>query len=328
MNTNLPLLWLVVPCYNEAQMLPLSMPRLEKLMKGMVSEGLIAEESRIVYVDDCSRDGTWDIICRAHEANPVHCGLHLGHNSGQQNAMLAGMEASIGKADCAITVDADLQDDTGAIVEMVRRYREGYEIAYGVRNDRSSDTFFKRWTAVAFYRLMGWLGVPSVYNHSEFRLLGSRAVGQLMHYRERDTFLRSLVPLLGYRSTVVTYDRHKREAGTTKYSPWKLIVTALRGITSSSVKPIRMISVFGLIYMGIALAVALWVVYNLFMGRSVSGWASLILSIWFVGGSILAALGLIGEYIGNIAENVKRRPRYNITEVKGDIAKSKQVDNK
>lgn len=311
-----PLLWVVVPCYNEEAMLPLSMPRLENLRVDMVEKGLVSEQSRIVYVDDCSKDGTWDIICRKHDENPQHCGLHLGQNAGQQNAILAGMETSAGQADCIVTVDADLQDDISVIPEMVRRYREGYEIVYGVRSDRSSDTFFKRNTALAFYRLMNWLGAKTVYNHSEFRLMGSRAVQQLSKYRERAIFIRGILPQLGYPSTTVSYERHRRVAGETKYSLGKLITHALRGITSVSVKPIRLVSVFGLLFIFIAMLVACWAFYSIYKGYNVSGWASLILSIWFVGGCVLTALGLIGEYIGNIVIDVKQRPRYNITEVR------------
>ena len=307
-------LWIIVPCYNEEAMLPLSMPRLEDLMTEMMSNGLISNDSRIVYVDDCSADATWDIICRRHEENPLHCGLHLGRNSGHQNALMAGMETSVGQADCVITIDADLQDDINVIPEMVRKYREGYEIVYGVRNDRSSDTFFKRSTALGFYRLMNGLGAKTVYNHADFRLMGSQAVRQLMLFRERTMFLRGLVPLVGFKSTTVSYDRLRREAGETKYPFRKMLLFAINGITSVSVKPIRLVFVFGLVFILIAILVACHAFYSMFTGNNVSGWVSLILSIWFVGGCILAALGLIGEYIGNIFIDVKQRPRYNITE--------------
>lgn len=307
-------LWIIVPCYNEEAMLPLSMPRLEGIMTDMMNIGLISDDSRIVYVDDCSADATWDIICRRHEENPLHCGLHLGRNSGHQNALMAGMETSVGQADCVITIDADLQDDINVIPEMVRKYREGYEIVYGVRNDRSSDTFFKRSTALGFYRLMNGLGARTVYNHADFRLMGSQAVRQLMLFRERTMFLRGLVPQLGFPSTTVSYDRLRREAGETKYPFRKMLLFAINGITSVSVKPIRLVFVFGLVFILIAILVACYAFYSMFTGNNVSGWVSLILSIWFVGGCILAALGLIGEYIGNIFIDVKQRPRYNITE--------------
>ena len=309
-----PLLWLVIPCYNEEEVLPLSMPRLEKLVADMVEKGLVVEGSRIVYVDDCSKDGTWNIICKAHEANAVHCGLHLGRNAGQQNALLAGLEASVGKADCVITIDADLQDDINVIPEMVNRYIEGYEIVYGVRSDRRSDSVFKRWTALGFYKVMRWMGSPTVYNHSEFRLLGSQAIEELMHYGEHDIFLRGIVPILGYPSITVHYERKSREAGETKYSLGKMLVLAVNGITSVSVKPIRMLFMFGLLFILVAIGVACWAFYCLYKGYSVSGWVSLILSIWFVGGCILTGLGIIGEYISKIVVDVKQRPRYNITE--------------
>ena len=232
--------------------------------------------------------------------------------------MLAGMETSIGQADCTVTVDADLQDDINVIPEMVRLYREGYEIVYGVRSDRSSDTFFKRNTALAFYKMMNWLGANTVYNHSEFRLMGSRAIQQLCKYRERTIFIRGLVPQLGYPSTTVSYERQRREAGETKYSLGTMLSLSLRGITSVSVKPIRLVSVFGILFIMIAMLVACYAFYSMFKGYNVSGWVSLILSVWFVGGCILIALGILGEYIGNIFLDVKLRPRYNITEIIGD----------
>lgn len=309
-----PLLWIVVPCYNEEQVLKLTMPRLDELMDRMASDGLISSDSRIVYVDDGSTDGTWEVICRRHEVSPRNGGLHLGRNAGQQNAMLAGLEVSVGRADCVVTLDADLQDDIGVIPDMVRRYREGYEIVYGVRSDRSTDTVFKRWTALGFYRLMRWLGSPTVYNHSEFRLLGSRALRQLTEYRERDIFLRGIVPLLGFPSATVSYERRRRQAGETKYSLGKMAVLAVRGITSASVRPIRLVSAFGLLFVLAALGVAAWVLWCMYAGRNVSGWVSLMLSVWFIGGCILMALGLIGEYVAKIVVDVKRRPRYNIVE--------------
>ena len=309
-----PLLWIIIPCYNEAEMLPLSAPRFEDLLTVMAGSRLVTADSRIVYVDDGSTDATWDVICGQHGRNPRHCGLRLGRNAGQQNALLAGLEASIGRADCVVTVDADLQDDIGVIPDMVRRYREGCEIVYGVRSDRSSDTRLKRWTALGFYRLMRWLGSPTVYNHSEFRLLGSRAVRQLAEYRERDIFLRGIVPLLGFPSATVSYERRRRQAGRTKYSLGKMAVLAVRGITSASVRPIRLVSAFGLLFVLAALGVAAWVLWCMYAGRNVSGWVSLMLSVWFIGGCILMALGLIGEYVAKIVVDVKLRPRYNIVE--------------
>lgn len=318
-----PLLWIVVPCRDEEAMLPLSMPRLERLRADMVARGLIEGGSRIVYVDDCSTDGTWDIICRQNEENPLHCGLHLGRNAGQQYALLAGLEASIGKADCVVTVDADLQDDIGMIPVMLGHFREGYEIVCGVRTDRSTDTVFKRWTARAFYRLMDRLGAPMLHNHSEFRLMGSRAIRQLSLYREHDLFLRGIVQQLGFPCTVVTYRQGSRERGNTKYTLRKMLKLALSGITSLSVKPIHMLFVFGLLFILVALCVACWVLWCMFTGRNVAGWVSLMLSVWFVGGCILAGLGIIGEYISGIVLDVKQRPRYNVTEVKGDILTDK-----
>ena len=309
-----PLLWIVVPCYNEETMLSLTMQRLEDLLTVMVGCKLVSADSRNVYVDDGSTDGTWYVISSQHNRNPHHCGLRLGRNAGQQNAMLAGLEASVGRADCVVTVDADLQDDVSIIPDMVRRYREGCEIVYGVRSDRSTDTAFKRWTALGFYKLMRWLGAPTVYNHADFRLLGSRAVRQLAEYRERDIFLRGIVPLLGFPSATVSYERRRRQAGRTKYSLGKMAVLAVRGITSASVRPIRLVSAFGLLFVLVALGVAAWVLWCMYKGRNVSGWVSLMLSVWFIGDCILMALGLIGEYVAKIVVDVKLRPRYNIVE--------------
>ncbi len=309
-----PILWIVVPCYNEEAMLPLSMPRLEQLLRTMTEGGEVSVASRIVYVDDCSRDSTWAIIREAHARKALHSGLHLGLNAGQQNAMIAGLEASAGRADCVVTIDADLQDDISVIPDMVRHYCEGYDIVYGVRSDRSTDSWFKRSTGLGFYRLMGWLGARTVYNHSEFRLMSSRAIAQLSQYGERSIFLRSIVTQLGYPSTTVTYERQRREAGETKYSVGRLLALALTGITSVTVKPIRLISVFGLLFLLVAVGVGVWVVWSMVDGRNVPGWVSLMLSMWFIGGCLLAALGVIGEYIGNMYLDVKQRPRYNITE--------------
>ena len=314
MVETVPVLWIVVPCYNEAEMLPLSVQRFEDLLTVMVGCRLVSPGSRIVYVDDGSTDTTWDVICSQHGRNPRHCGLRLGRNTGQQNALLAGLEASIGKADCVVTADADLQDDVGVIPDMVRRFRDGYQIVYGVRSDRSTDTRLKRWTALGFYRLMRWLGSPTVYNHADFRLLGSRAVRQLAEDRERDIVLRGIVPLLGFPSATVSYERRRREAGRTKYSLGKMAVLAVRGITSASVRPIRLVSAFGLLFVLAALGVAAWVLWCMYAGRNVSGWVSLMLSVWFIGGCILMALGLIGEYVAKIVVDVKHRPRYNIVE--------------
>ncbi len=307
-------LWVVVPCYNEEAVLPQTMARLEGLVGEMAACGAVSSRSRIVYVDDCSDDGTWGLISRAHERSGLHCGLRIGVNSGQQAALMAGLEASVEEADCVVTVDADLQDDISVVPQMVGYYREGYEVVYGVRSDRSRDMVLKRWTAQAFYRLLQRLGCRTVYNHADFRLMGRRAVQELTLYGERTLFLRGIVPLMGFRSTTVSYERGVREAGTTKYSLGKMTALALHGITSLSVSPIRLISLFGLLFMLIAAGVAVWVVWCMAEGRNVPGWVSLMLSMWFIGGSILGALGLIGEYIGNISLDVKHRPRYRIEE--------------
>ncbi len=304
---------IVVPCYNEEEVLPSTHKRLSTLVEAMAADGLVdGSRSRLLYVDDGSRDSTWSLIEGFAAADTRVCGVKLACNCGHQNALMAGLEAAAEMGDAAVTIDADLQDDINVIPDMVRHYADGCEVVYGVRRNRDSDTWFKRRTALEFYRVMHRLGVKSVYNHADFRLMSSMAVRQLCRYRERNLFLRGIVPLIGYRSACVYYDRSERTAGTSKYPLSKMVNFAIDGITSFSIRPVRMVFTLGLVFMAIALVILVYVLYNHFTGHTAWGWSSIILSIWFVGGCVLLGLGIVGEYIGKIYMEVKDRPRFNV----------------
>lgn len=304
---------IIVPCYNEEEVLPTTHKRLSALVEAMAADGLVdGSRSRLLYVDDGSRDSTWSLIEGFTAADTRVCGIKLACNCGHQNALMAGLEAAAEMGDATVTIDADLQDDINVIPDMVRHYADGCEVVYGVRRNRDSDTWFKRRTALGFYRVMHRLGVKSVYNHADFRLMSSMAVRQLCRYRERNLFLRGIVPLIGYRSACVYYDRRERTAGTSKYPLGKMVNFAIDGITSFSIRPVRMVFTLGLVFMAIALVILIYVLYNHFTGHTAWGWSSLILSIWFAGGCILLGLGIVGEYIGKIYMEVKDRPRFNV----------------
>ena len=303
---------LVVPCYNEEEVLPSTNAQLLELIDKMISEGLVSTSSFILYVDDGSRDDTWSLISEAVSISPHVEGLKLSGNRGHQNALLAGMEAASPQADMVVTIDADLQDDITAIPEMVRSFLDGNEIVYGIRDSRQTDTRFKRTTAQSYYRLMEHLGVKTIYNHADFRLMGRRAVEALLKYDERNLYLRGIVPLLGFKQDSVYYDRKVRTAGTTKYPFTKMASFAIEGITSFSVRPVRMVFFIGLIFVLIALAIFIYTMIRYFSGETIEGWTSLMLSIWFCTGLILVCLGIIGEYVGKIYMESKHRPRYVI----------------
>lgn len=307
---NEPMLTIVVPCYNEEEVLPKTIDKLRGLRKKLIDERLISSESALLFVDDGSGDATWDIIYKASLRYPEVKGLKLARNAGHQNALLAGLFAAKTRSDCIVSIDADLQDDIVVIRDFVEKFHEGYEIVYGVRNKRDADTFFKRHTAQWFYKLMKAMGVDLVYNHADYRLLSRRAVEELERFEEVNLFLRGIVPLLGFRSTIVHYDRKERLAGTTKYPLKKMIAFALDGITSFSVTPIRLISFVGFAFFFISLLFGGYFLLLKFTGHTQTGWTSLIISIWLLGGLQLIALGLIGEYIGKIYKETKRRPRY------------------
>ena len=308
-NLNLAL---VVPCYNEQEVLPQTNKLLRELLDNMMRDGLVGNGSYILYVNDGSRDNTWTLI-EGYSRDDAHVrGLKLAGNVGHQNALMAGLETAREDADVTVSIDADLQDDINAIPEMVKKYNEGCDIVYGVRRKRSTDTFFKRTTAQMFYKFMTSMGVKSVYNHADFRLMSKRAVNALCQYEERNLFLRGLVPLLGYKTDSVYYDRLERQAGESKYPLSKMLSFAIDGVTSFSVKPLRLIFYLGALFLLISLGILVYVIVALCQGRGVQGWASLMLSIWFVGGCMLICLSVIAAYIGRIYTEEKHRPRFNI----------------
>lgn len=314
----LPVLSIVVPCYNEQEVFPSTDSRLRGLMHRMKAEGLVAPGSFILYVDDGSRDATWSMIEDSSANHPGEvAGVKLGHNAGHQNALLAGLETARPLCDASITIDADLQDDIEAIPRMVREYDKGSEIVFGVRESRDTDTWFKRSSANAFYNLMRRMGVESVPNHADFRLMSSRAVAELLKYKEDNIFLRGIVPRIGLPQTQVSYDRKAREAGESKYPLKKMVNFAVEGITSFSIRPVRMVFGLGLIFVVIALAIFIYTIIRYFTHETIEGWTSLMLSIWFCTGILLLALGIIGEYIGKIFLEVKNRPRYVIEKKSG-----------
>ncbi|MGG1553479.1 glycosyltransferase family 2 protein [Paenibacillus ferrarius] len=307
-----PILTIVVPCYNEEEVLPETVFRLSAILDGMIAEALISADSTMLLVDDGSKDATWQLIDRFHEANTFVTGLKLARNAGHQSALLAGLMQAKAYSDCVVSIDADLQDDTDVIREFVVKYREGYDIVYGVRQDRSSDTLFKRATAQGFYKLMTSLGVKIHYNHADFRLMSKRTLDEMERFEEVNLFLRGIVPLLGFPSTQVYYDRKERFAGESKYPLRKMLAFAFDGITSFSVTPIRFVTVLGFLLFALSVVAAIYALIGKIVGANVTGWTSLILSVWFIGGVQLLALGLIGEYIGKIYKEVKHRPKFVI----------------
>ena len=306
---------IVVPCYKEELVLHETTSRLTQVLDDLVKDDLIATNSYILYVNDGSTDNTWNIISELHEANKYVNGVNLAGNVGHQNALVAGLSSAVENCDMAISIDADLQDDVNAIREMVVKYYEGCDIVYGVRQSRQTDTWFKRTTALGFYSLMKSMGVKSVYNHADYRLMSQRALRQLLRYRERNLFLRGMVPTIGYKTDCVYYDRAERFAGESKYPLKKMISFAFDGITSFSVKPVHMVLYFGIVFLIVAFSIFCFVMYSLFRGNAVPGWTSLMLSVWFCSRCILLGLGVVGEYVGKIYVEVKDRPRFNIERV-------------
>ena len=304
---------IVVPCYNEEAVLNETTGRLLEVMQ-RVAEKHADLQGRIVYVDDGSSDGTWPLIGSLSKQHPQVMGLKLAHNAGHQHALWAGLEWAAAHVDAAISIDADLQDDVNVIPEMIDLFLGGKDIVYGVRRDRPTDTWFKRTTALAFYKLMSKLGGDIVYNHADYRLMSRRTLAALMTYGERNLFLRGMVRTLGFPQAMVYYDRGERFAGESKYPLRKMLAFAIDGITSFSVRPLRLISIVGLSFMLVALAVIFYGLVAWLCGRTIQGWTSLLVSLWFIGGALLVALGVIGEYVGKIYAEVKRRPRYFIEE--------------
>ena len=308
-------LYIVVPCYNEEEVLPETARRLRAKMTALTEAGKIAPDSRVLFVNDGSKDRTWDIIRSLHESDPLFSGLDLSRNRGHQNALLAGLMTAKDRCDMAISMDADLQDDINAVDEMVDKYRDGCDIVYGVRSSRTTDTFFKRFTAESFYRLMNFLGANVVFNHADYRLLSRRALEGLAQFKEVNLFLRGIVPMIGYRTDTVEYARGERFAGESKYPLKKMLSFAMEGITSLSTKPIRYITLLGFLIFLVSIAMLIYSVIRWAMGATIIGWASLICSVWAIGGLILLSLGVIGEYIGKIYLETKGRPRFLIREL-------------
>lgn len=308
-------IWLVLPCYNEEQVLPETAKQLKEIMTGLMEQGKISRNSKIAMVNDGSKDGTWSIINKLHEQDSLFTGINLSRNRGHQNALLAGLMTAKEYADAAISLDADLQDDVGVIEKFIDKYAEGYDIVYGVRSSRKTDTFFKRFTAEGFYRVMKWLGVDIVFNHADYRLMSKRALEGLAEFEEVNLFLRGIVPQIGYKTTVVEYERHERFAGESKYPLKKMLSFAFDGISSFSVKPMRMIIHAGAVMFFISIAMLAYSLVRKLMGETIVGWTSLMVSIWMVGGIQLLCLGIIGEYIGKIYSETKKRPRYIVEDV-------------
>ena len=309
-------LFVVLPCYNEEEVLGETSKRLLELYGKMISEGTVSPESKIVFVDDGSRDRTWEIISGLCEQNNIYRGVKLAHNAGHQNALLGGLMTVKDECDCAVSIDADLQDDINVIPEMVKKFDNGCDVVYGVRSERKTDSFFKRTTDQGFYKFMAMMGVDVVYNHADYRLMSRRALNDLESFKEVNLFLRGLVPLIGYKSDSVYYERAERFAGESKYPLKKMLSFAFDGITSFSVKPIKVLWSMGLIVCVAAVIAAIYTLVSKFFGYTSDGWASLMCSIWFLGGVQLVSIGIIGEYIGKIYKESKARPRYIIEEYK------------
>ncbi|MGN1283351.1 MAG: glycosyltransferase family 2 protein [Limosilactobacillus sp.] len=305
-------LTIVVPCYNEQEVLPETVKELGAILENLIKDKEISSKSKILFVNDGSKDKTWDLISKYTAEYEYVAGIKFSRNYGHQNALLAGMSVAVKYSDMIITIDADLQDDVNAIPEMVEKYHEGYDVVYGVRNSRETDTFFKRRTALAFYGLMGKLGVNLVPDSADYRLLSKRATESLLAFKERNLFLRGMVPLVGYNSAKVYYARKERFAGKSKYPLSKMLHFALDGITSFSIAPIHLILYLGMITVFISVVCMIYTLVEKITGHIVTGWASLMLSIWFLGGVQLISISIIGEYIGKIFSEVKHRPRFNI----------------
>ncbi len=311
-------LYLAIPCYNEEEVLWDSAEKLLNKYYDLMSEGKITDDSKIVFIDDGSRDRTWDIISDLHNQNAIFQGIKLSRNRGHQNALLCGLMTLKDKADAVISIDADLQDDINVFDEMIEKFEAGCDVVYGVRSKRETDTFFKRFTAEAFYKILNKMGAKVIFNHADFRLMSRRALEAFSLYRETNIFLRGMVPLIGYKSDIVKYERSERLAGESKYPLKKMLALAWEGITSLSIQPIRMITWLGLIIFLISLIMIIYSVISFFVGATVSGWTSTLCSIWALGGLQLLAIGIIGEYIGKIYLETKRRPRFIVEKYLND----------
>lgn len=314
------ILYMVVPCYNEEEVLRETAKRLEEKYRSLIDRTLISPKSRVVFVNDGSKDSTWEIIQELHNESPqLFSGINLSRNSGHQNAVLAGLMTVRDICDMAITMDADLQDDINAIDEMVQKYYEGNQVVYGVRSERKTDTFFKKFTAESFYKFMKVMGADVVYNHADFRLMSKRVLCELANYKEVNLFLRGMVPLIGFKSCNVYYERAERFAGESKYPLKKMLAFAINGITSFSTKPLKMITTLGIVTSMLSVLAFIWAFIAKFAGFAELGWSSTICSIWLIGGLQLFCLGIIGEYVGKIYAEVKQRPRFIVADFLNDL---------
>ena len=309
-----PVLYIVIPCYNEEKVLPITAPMFLKKIQDLSAAGKISQDSRVLFVNDGSKDNTWNIIKDLSKADPHYIGICQSRNRGHQNAVLAGLMEAKDKCDITISIDCDGQDDINAMDAMVDAYLDGCEVVYGVRSKRDTDTFFKRFTAEGFYKLMNWMGAEVVFNHADYRLISSRVLQEFANFKEVNIFLRGMIPLVGFKSTSVYYERAERIAGESHYPLKKMLALAFDGITSLSVKPIRMITGFGVTVSILSFLGVLWALISQLTGSTVSGWASTMCVICFMGGVQLVCLGVIGEYVGKIYMETKRRPRYIISE--------------
>lgn len=320
-------LYMVIPCYNEEEVLPETSKRLRGKINSLIEKGKIDKESRIVFVNDGSKDRTWEIIKTLHEEDPVFSGINLTRNRGHQNALLAGLMTVMDYADMTISMDADLQDDVDAIDEMIDKYLDGIDIVYGVRSSRAKDTFFKKATAEGFYKIMNSMGANTVFNHADYRLMSKRALEGLSQFQEVNLFLRGIVPMIGYPTDVVYYERGERFAGESKYPLGKMLSFAIEGITSLSTKPIRMITFLGFFIFLVSIGILIYSLVRHFMGATIVGWTTLMVSVWGIGGLILLSLGVVGEYIGKIYLETKARPRFIVEQFLDEASQREKNDN-
>ena len=325
-RADIPVLCIVIPCYNEEEVLPLTAPMFKAKLESLTEAGSISEDSRILFVNDGSKDRTWELLSGLCGKDPAFRAIKLSRNRGHQNALLAGLMEAKDFADITISIDCDGQDDIDAMDEMIRRYQEGCEIVYGVRNDRSSDTFLKRSTAQGYYRILNALGGEVIYNHADYRLVSSRVLNELANYKEVNLFLRGMFPMIGFKSTCVEYSRHERLAGKSKYPLSKMLTLAFDGITSFSVRPIRIITAFGALTVLLSFVLIIYALISWVTGHVVAGWSSSFIAATLIGGIQLISLGVIGEYVGKIYMETKERPRYIVEEKKGFYEADKDVE--
>lgn len=314
MNNCRTVCYVIVPCYNEQDVLPITAPKFKEKIDQMIRQNLISDESKIMFVDDGSKDKTWEIITELSTKDGVYCGIRQSRNRGHQNAVLAGLMEAKDFADITISIDCDGQDDMNAMNEMVQEYHKGCDIVYGVRSSRKTDTFFKRFTAESFYKFLNVMGAEVVYNHADYRMVSSKVLNEFANFKEVNLFLRGMFPLVGFKSTSVYYERHERIAGESHYPLRKMLALAFDGITSLSIKPLHMITALGILAAGVSVIGIMWAVFDSLIGNVVDGWTSLVCAICFMGGVQLICLGVLGEYVGKIYMEVKHRPRYIISE--------------